>query len=338
MGRALQETARRAFGLSLLALVGCAEPGWPASAATRYAGIYGGGPIYKSDTTSIPELNDSGFNELIVWSVHVDGSGNLNLNGEFPLTSNGVYIGNNTYPNFASDMAKLKKGNIKRITFSVGAGGVDDFGMIKSLVAAQGTGPTSILYRDFQALKAAIPSIDAIDFDDESTYDSDSSSRFAEMLGRLGYHVTISPYENQAYWRSLVSTINNVQPVLVDGVHLQVYSGGAKNHPCGTGPVRNLRSTSWKFGNVPLLPGLWDRDVSPEQAQTQWRRWAKQCRISGGFLWLYDEIAGKTYNGKTLAQNYAAAIGNGVRNTTATRARYRTPSNSKPVTRSAARP
>ena len=71
-----------------------------AAAQTGYVGILGGGPIYKDMPANILELRKSGFNELIVWSVEVNSAGDLNLNGEFPLTSAGAYIGHKTTRNF----------------------------------------------------------------------------------------------------------------------------------------------------------------------------------------------------------------------------------------------
>ena len=68
------------------------------NAQTGYVGILGGGPVYKHILKNIKQLRHSGFNELIVWSVEVGSTGDLNLNGEFPLTSDGAYIGNETYP------------------------------------------------------------------------------------------------------------------------------------------------------------------------------------------------------------------------------------------------
>src|SRR5580704_14365482 len=124
-----------------------------ASAQTGYTGIFGGGPFYKNPP-SITEIESSGFTEAIVWSVEVNSVGDLNFNGEFPLTSGGVYVGNASYPNFPADMAQLKQGTVKRVTFSVGSSNYGDWENITALVKAQGTGPTSILYKDFQALKA----------------------------------------------------------------------------------------------------------------------------------------------------------------------------------------
>src|SRR5580704_10418551 len=140
-----------------------------------FSGIFGGGPFYKTGNFDIPkniaEIEHSGFSEAIVWSVEVNSQGDLNFNGEFPLTSKGVYVGNKTYPKFAADMATLKKaGTVKRVTFSIGSSNFGDWENITSLVKAQGVGPKSILYKDFKALKKAIPALDALDFDDENSY------------------------------------------------------------------------------------------------------------------------------------------------------------------------
>jgi hypothetical protein len=283
--------------LSLLLLL--AAPSFLKLAAqTGYTGVFGGGPLYKTGSaTNITELQNSGFSEVIVWSVEVSSTGDLNLNGEFPLTSNGAYIGNQTYPNFASSMATLKQGTVKRVTFSIGSSNVGDFQHIESLVNSQGTGSSSILYKAFQALKTAIPAIDAIDLDDENNFDSASTTSFAVMLHGLGYHVMPDAFDNSSYWTSLVSAINTQSPGTVDGVHLQAYSGGAGNSPC----------SGWNFGSVPVFAGLWDQDDTASQVESQMSSWHSQCGITGGFLWIYDDIVGKNE-----AAQYASAINTGV--------------------------
>ena len=71
------------------------------------------------------------------------------------------------------------------MTFSIGSSNFGDWQDITNLIKTQGTGPTSILYKDFQALKTAIPSLDAIDFDDENSFDSATTISFGVMLGQL---------------------------------------------------------------------------------------------------------------------------------------------------------
>ncbi|MBE1160910.1 hypothetical protein [Dyella acidiphila] len=278
--------------------------------STGYTGIFGGGPIYKNLNNNIAELSSSGFTEVIVWSVEVSASGDLNFNGEFPLVTNGAYVGNQTYPNFASNLAALKNAGVKRITFSIGSSNYGDFEDIEALVnstgAGGGTGTDSILYKDFQALKQAIPSIDAIDLDDENGYDASSTEKFAVMLGNLGYHVMPDAYTNASYWTSLVASINSALPGTVDGVHLQAYSGGAGNSPC----------SGWDFGGVPVYPGVADSSVgggvSVSGAQSTVAGWQQQCGITGAFLWLYDDVAGKTYTSGGTTTSLTAAYANAI--------------------------
>jgi hypothetical protein len=281
-----------AIFILLVSIFSCA----PASAQTGYTGIFGGGPFYKN-SANITEIENSGFTEAIVWSVEVNSVGDLNFNGEFPLTSGGVYVGNQTYPNFPAEMAQLKQGTVKRVTFSVGSSNVGDWQDITALVKAQGTGPTSILYKDFQALKAAIPALDAIDFDDENSFNSPTTVQFAVMLGKLGYHVMPDPFDDSSYWTSLVSQINTKLPGTVDGIHLQAYAGGSGNSPC----------SGWNFGAVPVFPGLWDQDYTPAQVESIMSGWHSQCDIIGGFMWLYDDFVGTG-----LAAQYANAINTAV--------------------------
>jgi hypothetical protein len=281
--------------LSLIAAVALASQA--VSAQTGFTGIFGGGPFYKNAANNITEIENSGFTEAIVWSVEVNSTGDLNFNGEFPLTANGVYIGDQTHSDFASNMALLKQGTVKRVTFSIGSSNFGDWEDITALVKSQGTGPTSILYKDFAALKAAIPALDAIDFDDENSFNSPTTIAFAVMLGQLGYHVAPDSFDNSSYWTNVVAQINTQLPGTVDGVHLQAYAGGSGNNPC----------VGWNFGSVPVWPGLWDADDTPSQVQSMMTAWHSQCGITGGFMWLYDDFVG---NG--LAAQYASAINNAV--------------------------
>jgi hypothetical protein len=283
-------------------LCGVAVPAGAHAASTGYVGILGGGPVYKHIPKNIDELAHSGFTELIVWSVEVGSTGDLNLNGEFPLTSAGAYIGNKTHPDFRGDLAKIKRGTVKRVTLSIGSSNYGDWEDIKALVDAQGTGPHSILYKDFAALKAALP-LDAIDFDDENGYDAPSTVKFAVMLGKLHYKVTMDPFTNADYWTSVVAQINDARAGTVDGIHLQTYAGGAGNSPC----------SGWNFGRVRVFPGVSDQSsappyLTPSQTKAAMQGWHRQCGITGGWLWIFDQIAGSS-----LVRQYAHAIASGVK-------------------------
>jgi hypothetical protein len=266
--------------------------------ATPAASIFGGGPIYKNRSVTIPELKASGFTEVVVWNIAVSASGDLNFNGEFPVASNGSYTGGATYPNFAADMLSLKTGttSVNRVTFSIGSSNVGDFQHIRDLINAQGTGSTSILYKNFQALKNATGA-DAIDLDDENSYDVSTMVKFCVMLGNLGYSVALDPYTNASFWTNVASQVNTQRAGTIDQVHLQCYAGGSGNNPC----------SGWNFSGIPVHPGLWDSNFTPSGVQTKIAGWKSSCGITGGWMWLYDDFVN---NGK--AAQYATAIKNGL--------------------------
>lgn len=260
------------------------------------SGVYAGGPVYIHRDYSINELKNSGFTYVIVWTIHMDANGDMNLNGEFPLVSNGNYIGNARYPNFPADIASLKQGatSINRVELSLSGWGSGTFRSIRDLVNSQGTGTNSILYRNFKALKDAIPSVDAINFDDESEYDVDTATRFAVMLADIGYKISLVPYTRAEFWTSLTRNTNAQRPGAVDRIDLQVYAGGGGNNPC-----------NWDFGNVPIYPGMWSNEASPAQVQSRMGDWKNACanKVKGGFMWLYDD-----FDNSTRVQDYSGAI------------------------------
>ena len=127
------------------------------------------------------------------------------------------------------------------------------------------------------------------------------------MLGKLGYHVTMNPYTNSSYWTSVVSQINGQMPGLVDGIHLQTFAGGDGNSPC----------TNWDFGDVPVYPGLSDQPSAPpyktpDAAEAQLKNWHTQCGITGGWLWIFDQIKG-TKQPKQYAKAMIAGVERNIR-------------------------
>lgn len=262
-----------------------------------YTGVFGGGPIYNDPKTTLAELKNSGFSEVIVWNIKVRPTGELNFNGEFPLVSDGVYIGDKFHPEFRGTLKSLKSAQVKRITFSIGSSAEGDFKNIKDLINKEGTGVNSILYKNFKALKGAIPVLDAIDLDDEYEYDANSIIDFSVMLGKLGLHVVPDVYTKKEYWQDVVSRINSKLPGTVDAVHLQTYDGGSGNNPC-----------EWLFGEVPTLPGVWKQQGDPAEIKRMFSTWNKQCSVKGGFFWLYDDVSKKD-----TARLYAAAINDGIK-------------------------
>ncbi len=267
--------------------------------AAHGAGVYGGGPFYYSRDITIPEIRQTGFKWICIWTIHVmNADGDLNFNAEFPLVEDGVYIGNSTYPNFDEDVATIKTDptTVEWIEFGLGAWGSSTFDHIMTIVNTHGTGPGSPLYENFKALKEAIPEIDAISFDDESTYDAPSATEFAVMLADLGYKVSLCPYTYPSFWSSVESNTNSRRPGTIEDVHLQCYAGGWGNNPC-----------TWEgyfSPGINVMPGVEDGPgIGDDMAN-----WNNQCTIYGGWIWIYDHF----YGNLPLAQSYADAINNNV--------------------------
>ena len=271
----------------------------PKAAQAASSGVFGGGPLYINAAGNISELKNSGFNEVVVWNIEVKSNGDLNFNGEFPLCANGAYIGGATHPDFAGNMASLKQGTVRRITFSVGSSNYGDFEDVRDLINAQGTGPGSILYKNFQALKKAIPALDSVDFDDENCYDQSTMTSFAVMLGGLGYKVALDPYTNMSFWTGVAAQINAQRPGTVDLVHLQCYSGGSGNDPA-----------RWNFGGISVQPSVDSNSYGPDDTQSLMAYWRGEAGSTGGWMWLYDQFVGN-------AAPYARAINAGIGGPTA---------------------
>jgi hypothetical protein len=267
------------------------------SAAGRSA-IYGGGPFYVGGQKVMDDLRASGFNTVILWSLHVRTNGDLDYNDTL-IVSNGKYVGD---PKWGAQLQTLKKTptSVNRIEVSVGSADVEDWEHIRDLITKHGTKPDSILYRNFQALRN-VTGADAVNDDDESGYDVNSTVAFAQMAKEIGYtNFTLAPYTNSSFWQDVKKKLGS----MVDRVYLQAYAGGTGNDPA-----------SWtKDLGMPVDPGLWckhgdqctDGD-SPAQVENQMRSWHTSAHIPGGFMWIYDDITKCSTPGRTTA-DYAQAI------------------------------
>ena len=306
----------RTFSRALPAFIALALAAIAPTAAAAESAIFGGGPFYSGGQTVINDLRNSGFTTVFLWSVHIEANGDLVYN-DIPIVKNGAYMGADA--DWPARLASLKTAptSVKRVEVSIGAWGVPDFERMANLANGTaagcgttivcGTGSTSILYRNFQALKTATGA-DAVNFDDESHYNVADTTKFGQMLVGLGYKITFAPYTNTSFWRGVKDNLGSS----VDRIYLQVYDGGAGNDPA-----------SWNTAmGMTVMPGLWTKHGtgctagdSPTQVQTRMAGWKTSAGISGGFLWLYDDIQ-KCWAQGTTAQ-YAAAINNAVSGNTA---------------------
>ena len=239
-------------------------------------GVYVGGHIRRERPGTIEKLRNSGFTYIILFNINVEPDGTLTTDGE-TVCKDGKYVFGNTQPNYVSDIKKLKQAptTISRIEICIGGWGNKSFSRIKELINSHGVGSGTILYKNFKALKNAIPEIDAVNNDDEHCYDVATAVKFHQMMYKLGYKTTIAPYTNRSFWENLVSQLGD----RCDRVLIQCYDGGAGNNP-----------SDWHFGNRAVHAGRMNyQEGGVDACVAQMESWKKNNGVSGGFIWLYND-------------------------------------------------
>jgi hypothetical protein len=225
--------------------------------AAAQSGIYVCGHFRRQRPYTITKVRNSGYTNAILFNVNVEEDGTLTTDYDWTnqrpaeaggiICQNGEYVFGKYQPNYVNDVRMLLKAptSVKRIEICIGGWGNGSYGKIKDLITKEGTSESSMLYRNFKALKEAIPEIEAVNNDQEQDYDLTSALRFHRMLFDLGYKTTIAPYMNKTYWQSLVRGINSSRKGAVDLIYLQTYGGGAYNNPA-----------DWDFGDIPMWVGF----------------------------------------------------------------------------------
>ncbi|KAK8004738.1 hypothetical protein PG990_010775 [Apiospora arundinis] len=262
--------------------------------------------VLQSNTTA---LTTSGFNNLLIFRIGLTDAGDLvyySTGGageavDAPVVSKGVYTGGAALSDKIRSFKTLASTQVDRVEVSLVSHDTT-FQIIRDLVKSEGTGPTSTLYRNFNALLKAWD-FDALNNDDEGVYDMTSTVAFAKMLGGMGLQYTIAPYTNRAFWADALSRINtDKNKPLLDHVYLQVYDGGAGNDPA-----------AWKsaLGGMKIAPVEWVvndakpyEGTTPEAAQAEFAKWFAEGSVEGAGYWNdYDiEKMGSSYTayGKAL--------------------------------------
>jgi hypothetical protein len=253
---------------------------WAADMAAQ-SGIYVGGHIRRERPNTVTKLKNSGFTYAILFNVNVETDGTLTTDGE-TICKDGVYVFANQQPHYVEDVEALKTWptGIQRLEICIGGWGNESYYRIKDLINAQGTGSNTILYKNFKALKEALPWVEAVNNDDEHCYDVATAVKFHTMMYDLGYKTTVAPYMNKSFWQSLVSQLNNKRAGACDCVLIQCYGGGTYNNP-----------SDWHLGNIPLHAGRENYqdgsslDICIEKMQS----WHDNNNVTGGFLWVYND-------------------------------------------------
>ncbi len=245
-----------------------------------WSGVYVGGHIRRNRPTTISKLRESSFTYVLLFNVHVNPDGTLLTDGE-TICEDGQYVFDRTQPNYIDDINALKDDNsaIHRIEIVIGGWENDSYNNIKAILEANsGSLTKTVLYRNFRALKEALPIIDGVNNDDEQCYDVATAVRFHAMMYDLGFRTSIAPYTNKTFWTQLVSQLNSQKPGACDRVLIQCYDGGAGNDPA-----------NWHFGDLPLLAGRTNYQTDMATSVAQMQAWHDQANVVGGFVWVYND-------------------------------------------------
>ncbi len=256
----------------------------PATAAPAVIFFNGGmGGASALTTSQINGARASGMTTVVIFNLGVDANGNFNFAGI--VCSNGIYTGPSNWGPLLAQ-CRASPSSVKRIEMCIGGWGDPSWSHIKNMIAAHGTGSGTVLYQNLLALKAAL-NIDAIDNDDEYTYDPVSTIQFGLMCASAGLKSTLCPYTNPGYWQAVKSGLG----ANCDQVYLQCYSGGAGNSPA-----------TWNgyFGGLKVIAGYWDSERNPTFV-TNMLAW-KNAGAAGGFLWPSCTGCSPPADGNEMAQ------------------------------------
>jgi hypothetical protein len=152
----------------------------PASATT--AMIFCNGNMGSAGGLTASQINGlraSGMTTMVLFTMSVQTNGDFTFSDGSTVCSGGSYMGPSNWASLLNQCRVAPTG-INRIEMCIAQWGDPTFGNIESRIAADGTGSGTVLYRNLQALKNAL-GIDAIDYDDETVYDSGSAISFGQM-------------------------------------------------------------------------------------------------------------------------------------------------------------
>ena len=247
------------------------------------SGVYVGGHIRRERPQTITNLRNSGFTYALLFNVSVETDGTLTTDGE-TICKDGEYVFQKTQPNYQKDIKNLKTQptSIQRLEIVIGGWGNESYNRIKALINANGTGKNTMLYKNFKALKEAVPEIDAVNNDDEHCYDLETGAKFHIMMYDLGYKTTLAPYTNRSYWQNLCTKIRASRSQAVDRVMVQCYDGGAGN----VNQVGNWNFTGVSDRHAGLM--YYSNDWSVEKNMAQFQKWYDDGVAKGGFVWVYN--------------------------------------------------
>jgi hypothetical protein len=232
-----------------------------ASAARR--GLFVGPQYWRPDAETQRRARESKFTSIFLFTLYVGSDGAISFDGNPIVSANGTWVGGS----WKTSIDGCRGGYVNRVELCIGEWGSTAFDNIKNLVNAG----SPALRRNFTTLRNNM-NLDAIQIDDEKTYDRHSMVALCKMLTEVGFpKVTLAPYNNQSFWVNVKADLGS----RVGAVYLQCYDGGAGNVP-----------SNWRTamgGTSVLYPG--ETIFSGGTAVTERMKTWRLLGFPGGFIW-----------------------------------------------------
>lgn len=281
--------------------------------------------------TQLQATASSGFNTVLLWSLHVNTAnptkkvalGDFTWNDTLLVSSqsgNPVFDPTGSFTKLAERLTTLlASGTVQKVFFSIGSGGTADFATIQELYSTP-QGQTT-LQNNFAALLKSLSMVTGFDFDVEDCFDVPSTAWLTTMLAaKFQAVITYCPYFGlDSFWEPCLESVYQAaknQPVA--WFNLQCYSGGTGEDPTvwaasikqdqqkngvadpGTFIIPGYAANNQAGDGPGICPNVFTSTLAPYKG-----------KVGGAFVWnsqhIFDDPA--PCNGKTpTIQDYANAI------------------------------
>lgn len=273
------------------------------------------------------EIAQSGFQTIILWTLHVDQDANLIYNDDY-IVSNGQlnesYYGPNGEIDIKTKISQLKSienSNVEYILFGIGSGPPPiDFSVIAKIY--QNDTLKTKMYNNFKVLIDL--GIDGFDYDcEEFSGDVDVDKSLIDVIvdmtlnfDKMGVSIqTFVPYNSINSWIQCLKNIykmNNQQ--IINWWDVQCYSGGTGNKDELKSWINTIDENSNQIGvsngTGYIIPGF-DASDGVNGIENDFKQYGSGV-VDGGFLWnwpdttkqinvkQYDEAIISGLNGKRV--------------------------------------
>lgn len=269
----------------------------------------------------LDEIVSSGFNILVLSSLHISPNGDILWNDEeLVIQDKGavVFDPKGLFGNLSKRLdSLLSKNTILHIFWGIGSGGFRDFSNIANLLKTEEG--KERLKASFETLQKKLPQIKGFDFDNEDHHDIDTVVWLTEFLSiSLNAMITYRPYFGQYFWEDCIEAIYkklHIQPVL--WWNLQCYEDGKVNDPKDWAQSIALRK---EYNGVVepqsyIIPGYLQEE-SDEMSPAMLQQVFANCResVGGGFVVQNTSDLPTTSRSNSLTQlsSYSHAIKEGL--------------------------